>query len=197
MARPKKYDRDQALEKARDIFWKNGYDALGVRAIEECTGLNRFAIQTDFGGKEGLFLEVLEKYAQDSKTQIIDPIGQGSIQDIIDFFKALSTPEENDPRIYGCLIVNTVVENANQTSVAIKEKTDAHYERLLNALTSALKNAKANNEIKQDINENEAALFLLNTAMGMQVYVRMKSDIAEGQHQTNMVINILESWRVS
>lgn len=197
MARPKKYDRDQALEKAKDIFWKKGYDALGVRAIEECTGLNRFAIQTDFGGKEGLFLEALEKYAQDSSTLIIDPIKNGSIQEIIDFFEALSTPEENDQRVYGCLMVNTVVENAGETSAAIKEKTDAHYDRLLEALTSALKNAKSKKEIKQDINENEAALFLLNIAMGMQVYVRMKSDITQGRQQANMVINILKSWKIS
>lgn len=197
MARPKKYDRDQALEKAKDIFWQKGYDSIGVRAIEECTGLNRFAIQTDFGGKEGLFLEALEKYAQESDTLIISPIRNGSIQEIIDFFKALSTPEENDQRVYGCLMVNTVVENAHDTSAAIKEKTDAHYDRLLEALNSAIKNAKINNEIKQEINENEAALFLLNIAMGIQVYVRMKSDITQGQQQANMVINILESWKVS
>lgn len=195
MARPKKYERHEALENARDAFWKYGYDALGVRAIEQHTKLNRFAIQTEFGGKEGLFLEILDKYAEDAIDQIMAPLQDGSLNAIRDFFSQSITPEKNDPRTFGCLMVNTVIENASQHRDALKSRTDAHYERMLDAFRSALTNARNDGEVADNFDIEEAACFLLTLAMGMQVYIRMHGSLSAANQQTKMALKTIESWR--
>jgi len=195
MPRAKNYIRSEALEKARDAFWEHGFDALGVRAIEDLTGLNRFAIQTDFGGKEGLFLEALDLYAEESLQSIIAPLQAGSLSAIEQFFMDLTTCKENDRRIFGCLMVNTVVENAGLNHEEFKARTDAHYERLLDGFRSALNNARAKGEVPEDFDVEEAASFLLGVGMGIQVFIRMKGDVSAGKQQADMVLKILGSWR--
>ena len=196
MPRAKTYDRATALEKARDAFWQYGYDALGVRAIEELTGLNRFAIQTEFGGKEGLFLEALEIYAQAAIEQIITPISAGGLPEIKQFFSNAIGFQKNDPRIFGCLMVNTVVENAAHNHIELKRRTDAHYARMLNAFYSALGNARDRGEISADFNIAEAASFLLGLAMGIQVYIRMTGTLSTARQQTNMALKTIDSWQI-
>ncbi len=194
MPRTKNYIRSEALEKACNAFWKYGYDALGVRAIEEQTGLNRFAIQTDFGGKEGLFLEVLEKYADVSIDCFIDPIRQGDVSAIKQFFVDMTTPQENDPRLFGCLMVNTVVENAAPQRTELKRRTDAHYARMHGAFKSALLNTREKGQLTAGFDIDEAATFLLALAMGIQVYIRMNGSFSQARQQTNMALKIIDSW---
>ena len=74
MARAKSYDREVAVEAAMLAFWRKGYGALGVREIESETSINRFALQTDFGGKQGLFLEALQKYLAISDETALKPL---------------------------------------------------------------------------------------------------------------------------
>ena len=62
MGRKRKVDRDTARQSALSAFWVNGYSGLGVRQLEELTGINRFAVQTEFGGKDGLFLDIASLY---------------------------------------------------------------------------------------------------------------------------------------
>jgi len=195
MPRAKTYDRVTALEKARDAFWQYGYDALGVRAIEELTGLNRFAIQTEFGGKEGLFLEALEGYGDMMIEQIITPISAGGLAAIKQFFMDATIFQENDPRLFGCLMVNTVVENAARNNTELKKRTDAHYARMLAAFKSALNNARKRGEISAGFDIAEAAAFLLGVAMGIQVYIRMTGSLSTARQQVSMVVKTIDSWQ--
>ncbi len=195
MPRPKNYDRSTALEKARDAFWQYGYDALGVRAIEQLTGLNRFAIQTDFGGKQGLFLEALEHYAQTAIKHIIEPIRAGGLSAIKHFFTEIATLQKQDPRVFGCLMVNTVIENAAHNHIEFKKRTDAHYARMLDAFISALRNARDVGDIAEDFNIEEAASFLLSLAMGMQVHIRMTGSVTSVRHPAGMAVKTINSWQ--
>ncbi len=195
MPRAKNYVRSSAVEKARDAFWQFGYDALGVRAIEELTGLNRFAIQTEFGGKEGLFLEALELYAQTAIEHIIEPISAGGLPAIKQFFNQTATLQKDDPRVFGCLMVNTVIENAAHNHPELKKHTDAHYARMLGAFSAALNNAKDAGDIGEDFNIEEAASFLLSLAMGIQVYIRMTGSVCAARHQAGMALKTIDSWQ--
>lgn len=195
MPRAKTYDRATALEKARDAFWQYGYDALGVRAIEDLTGLNRFAIQTEFGGKEGLFLEALEDYADMMIEQIITPMSAGGLAAIKDFFMEATIFQQNDPRLFGCLMVNTVIENAARNNTELKKRTDAHYARMLAALEAALNTARKSGDIAEDFDIAEAAAFLLGVAMGIQVCIRMTGALSTARQQVNMVVKTIDSWQ--
>ncbi|RCS22778.1 TetR/AcrR family transcriptional regulator [Phyllobacterium salinisoli] len=62
MARPREFDRDQALLKARDAFWERGYEGTSIADLVGTLGLAPARIYAAFGSKEGLFREAVALY---------------------------------------------------------------------------------------------------------------------------------------
>jgi TetR/AcrR family transcriptional repressor of nem operon len=62
MGRPKSYDRITVLERAMRVFWTKGWEGTHLSDLVEATGINRFSLYNEFGGKEGLYRAALEHY---------------------------------------------------------------------------------------------------------------------------------------
>jgi AcrR family transcriptional regulator len=59
MTRPSEITRERILKAAERLFAEHGYDATSVRTIVAKARVNQAAINYHFGGKEGLYREVL------------------------------------------------------------------------------------------------------------------------------------------
>ncbi|KGA44235.1 Bacterial regulatory proteins, tetR family [Yersinia frederiksenii] len=60
--RPKKFDRDNVLEKAMNLFWRFGYEPTSMSELIAGTGVKPSSLYAEFGSKEGLFCAAVEKY---------------------------------------------------------------------------------------------------------------------------------------
>lgn len=60
--RPRLFDREEALERALNVFWKQGYAATSMSDLTEAMGINSPSIYAAFGSKEALFREAMEYY---------------------------------------------------------------------------------------------------------------------------------------
>ena len=60
MARKKAYIEEQVIEKAMNLFWRNGYESTSVRMLENEMGINQFSIYASFGSKQGVFKESIK-----------------------------------------------------------------------------------------------------------------------------------------
>lgn len=194
MARKKSYDRDQAVGDAMRTFWTRGYSNLGVREIERETALNRFALQTEFGGKQGLFLEALECYLALSRDGALKPLGNGGLQGIRDFFTGLVAPGDDAARDKGCLMVNTVIENADLSLAPVRQMTDAHYDGMRQSFQTALERAVTDGELPAGFDSEAGAAFLLTFAMGIEVYIRMNDDVSAARAQVDFLLTELDRW---
>jgi len=58
----KQFDPRTALERARDLFWRRGYDGTGVTELEAVLGVGRKSLYDTFGNKRALYLAALEQY---------------------------------------------------------------------------------------------------------------------------------------
>ena len=54
--RPRAYDPDVALRRARDTFWRAGYAATSLDDLAAGMGMNRPSIYAAFGDKRALYL---------------------------------------------------------------------------------------------------------------------------------------------
>ena len=61
--RPRSFDLDQALDQAMQVFWQKGYEGASLPDLTEAMGINRPSLYAAFGNKEGLFRQVLDRYA--------------------------------------------------------------------------------------------------------------------------------------
>src|SRR6202171_4011792 len=62
MGRPKRFSREEVLEKAMPVFWKHGFADTSLQELEQATGVNKSGLYTEFRDKEDLFVACLQHY---------------------------------------------------------------------------------------------------------------------------------------
>jgi AcrR family transcriptional regulator len=197
MPRPKSYDRQEAIEKACMAFWQHGFQALGVRELEQQTGINQFAIRSEYGGKEGLFLEALDYYSEAAITQEMAPMKAGGIPGIIAFFEGLVTPGSMTSSQYGCLMVNTGVENARIKSRALADSTATYWQALKDHFMQALGNEQKVRKNKAIFEIEDLAAALVSAVMGIHVQNRQQQDETAGRALVNLICDMLKNLKAS
>jgi AcrR family transcriptional regulator len=60
--RPRAFDRDEALGKAMQVFWAQGYEGASMGELTEAMGINKPSLYAAFGCKEALFREAVQHY---------------------------------------------------------------------------------------------------------------------------------------
>ena len=62
MARPRKYDEEDTLERILDLFWATGFDGTSLSDIVAATGLQKGSLYGTFGDKQTMYLRALAAY---------------------------------------------------------------------------------------------------------------------------------------
>ena len=113
--RPRAYDPDIALRKARDAFWETGFAATSLDDLSEATGMNRPSLYAAFGDKHALYANVLDIYRGGglaAMREALDPARPLREGLRLVYAKALSMyfPGGRQPR--GCFMIGTAVTEA-------------------------------------------------------------------------------------
>jgi len=58
------FDKEQALETAMKVFWRNGYAGTSMSDLTEALGVNKPSLYAAFGNKEQLFYQALQYYGE-------------------------------------------------------------------------------------------------------------------------------------
>jgi TetR/AcrR family transcriptional repressor of nem operon len=107
MARPRTYVREEVVRRATDLFARKGYEGAHLEELVRVTGLNRFSLYKEFGGKEGLFQAALDAYLERMEllggTLLREPLGVANLRAFYAELLAQDFP-------HGCLAVNTIRE---------------------------------------------------------------------------------------
>ena len=70
MARPRGFNKFEALEKAMQVFWSQGYEATSVSDLMQAMGLSKSSLYETFGSKHDLFLASLDHYKDNITVQV-------------------------------------------------------------------------------------------------------------------------------
>lgn len=63
--RQRKFDIEDALNKAMEVFWQKGYSGTSLSDLTEAMGINKPSLYAAFGNKESLFVDALNQYVND------------------------------------------------------------------------------------------------------------------------------------
>ena len=166
MARPKTYERGEVLRKATELFARKGYEGAHLQELVKVTGLNRFSLYKEFGGKEGLFQAALDAYLEKLKALDAylqrDPPGLANLRA---FYAALL--EHEFP--HGCFAVNTIREKHVVPPRVFKriERFSASAEESFRRNLAA---AQEQGELSPDVDVDALAKFLTALDMGLISY---------------------------
>ncbi|MCV6593786.1 MAG: TetR/AcrR family transcriptional regulator [Silicimonas sp.] len=119
MARKAGFDRNEIVTRARDLFWRKGFQGTSLKDLEEVLGLKPGSIYAAFGSKEALFLEALDLYAQSGRDSLLPGIESGSpLTFLAGYVRAMGRTGEGNPPARACMLVKTVLEHPDTTSPA-------------------------------------------------------------------------------
>lgn len=140
MARQKAYNEKEVIEKATELFWRNGYKTTSMRELEQVMGINKFSIYASFGSKQGVFLESL-KYYQSKIQDIVDKLkasdkGSAAIKEF--FYDFLEFSKENSTQ-KGCLLTSTAGELGSSGEAKIVSEITNFAKNLRNVFIEKLK----------------------------------------------------------
>src|ERR1700731_4477174 len=60
--RPRAFDRDAALHRAMELFWRRGYETTSISDLTAAMEITAPSLYAAFGDKERLYLEAVERY---------------------------------------------------------------------------------------------------------------------------------------
>lgn len=115
--RPRAYDPEVALRRARDAFWRAGYAATSLDDLAAGMGMKRPSIYAAFGDKRALYVRALTEYADASRAWLGRALNTpGSLRDALravyrdarDYYLA----GDDEPR--GCFLLGTAVTEARR-----------------------------------------------------------------------------------
>ena len=162
----------EAIEAAKELFWRQGYEDTSVEALVQATGYNRYAIYNSFGGKLELFLAALEEYYHERKNLFFSALSDPQ-RGPLDAIREVSTfcIKEMTERGAGCLMCNVALE-VGQYEPVIAERVSTYLSEIEEAKGAALEIAQSRGELNPAITPKEGAALLISNMLGCGVMVR-------------------------
>lgn len=168
MARIREFDIDQAVDRAMDLFWRQGYAETSLQDLLKELSIGSGSFYAAFGSKEQLYIQALDRYvsvqgrsletALDGAPEILPAIRR--------VLASLIEADLTDPT-RGCLVVNTATQCGDQPLAA--DRVNTAIRQVESLLTGALERAQVRGEIPPEKNPKELARFLTTLIQGIRV----------------------------
>lgn len=175
----KHFDPDQAVRTARDLFWKQGYDGTGIRALEAELGIGRKSLYDTFGSKRGLYLRALASYTDTVIQRICDGLerpGGDALQNLERVLHKLQQ-HHGSPESLGCLL-GVAMAQVDRADTELVELLREYLKRLERALERTLRRALEAGAIRAEVDPRDAARNLVALTQGMALMGRVAGSAA-------------------
>ena len=176
MAGVKQYDRTELLDRAIELFRRQGFTATSTADLVDELGVNRKSMYAEFGSKQGLFEAALERYDDHHLSAVLAPLEapDAGADAIRAAFAGYAAASEGWARGRGCLLCNTAVERAALDPGA-RRHVDAYLERLTRSFRHALGNARRNADLDPEVDLDELASFFTMALIGVAAIIRAEA----------------------
>ena len=192
MARPKAFDRAQALQAAMQVFWVKGYEATSLEDLLAAMKIGRQSLYDTFGDKRALFMEALVQYRE-----LLEGYLRGCLADAPTvkaafrrlFMQVVDEPEAHQRR--GCLLINSAVELAPhdpetaQFVVAYQRATERLFRR-------SLELAQERGELAADRDARALARYLVSAIQGLRVMAKADPNRAALRDVVGVALGVLD-----
>lgn len=173
--RPRTFDPDTALDRALEVFWRDGFQGASLSELTRAMGISKPSLYAAYGDKEALYLRALERYgavAQERAAAVLD--AQPDARQAIDAYLRESARSLVDPALPGgCFIVNGT---ADCGTAATPKGVDCALSRAMQATQARLRirlvRAQEDGHFPRDRSADEMAAFYCTVLVGMAVLAK-------------------------
>jgi AcrR family transcriptional regulator len=169
MGRPREFDVEKALDRALQVFWRNGYEGASVADLTQAMGINPPSLYAAFGNKEGLFRKALDRYVE-QRTRFWDealeaPTARGMVEHLVRGSADFLSDKSNPP---GCLFVRSAM-SCSEAEETIRRELSQRRIAAESVLRERLERARGAGELPDDLDPGDYARFIVTVLEGMSV----------------------------
>lgn len=193
--RPRCFDRDTALLRALDIFWKRGYEPASISELCKAMGINAPSLYSTFGNKAKLFLEAVNFYektyweAPSQKLMAHPDVYQGLDEFFRESARILLSPDSP----CGCMVVLAAInisDDAEDVISVIRELRFATKDMFADRLRQGI----ADGQLPQDIDVTALAGALNTMLEGLSIQARDGLSQNELERIASHAVRMLPDW---
>lgn len=195
MSRPRAFDEEAVLERALELFWRDGYAATSLQALLAHMGISRQSLYNTFGDKRRLFLAALDRYADQRAREMLAGLEhpEASLADVLGFFERLgqNAAEQNACKAApeACLIGKSCME-LGAADAEVAARIHYFFDRTVNAFRNALDNAVSKGEI-EPLDTAATARHLTATLNGLGILHRAGVAVQELGDVVRVALSVL------
>lgn len=173
MARPREFDRDEALAKARDAFWTRGYEGTSMADLVSELGIASARIYAAFGSKETLFREAIGLYEAEEGGFVDRALAEESTahQAITRILREAVETYTRPGKPWGCMVVTAATNCAAENS-RLQDWLAERRRRQTAAIAGRLEQALHDGEFSEDTDVERLADYLTAVMHGLSVQAR-------------------------
>jgi AcrR family transcriptional regulator len=171
--RPREFDRGEALAKARDAFWRRGYEGISMSDLVSLLGLASSRIYAAFGSKEDLFREAVSLYRDSEGGAPVRALtAAATLRDGIEAMLRTAVITYTQPgRPRGCMVVTAAANCSSENDAIMKWLAECRRERN-RAIRDRLDAAAAGGELIARANTQALADHFGAVMSGLSVQAR-------------------------
>lgn len=193
MPRVKLFDESEVLNKAINLFWKQGYAATSVQDLVKHLGINRASLYDTFGDKYELFKKALDFYIKENHEGLIRFFdSRPNVKEgILELFNVAINVAVSDKDCKGCFVVNTTTELIpnDKELLVVLESSKKDFQNLL---YEYLKKGKEAGQLKETIDLKSLASLFYTIYSGIRVVAKVSPNGKELTDSINVVISLLD-----
>lgn len=174
MMRQTKFNRDQVIEKAKNLYWEKGYHATSMRNLQEVIDMRPGSIYAAFGSKDNLFKESLSLYAKQNMTLLTDCLAdEATILLGLKRFTVHIIIKNKECAPSGmCMVVKSIAELTESDSPDLLKEATTILSQIEMTFSQLFQQAKDNGELLTNKTSNELARFFQVQIIGLRTYAR-------------------------
>ncbi|MBT6537072.1 MAG: TetR/AcrR family transcriptional regulator [Rhodospirillaceae bacterium] len=172
--RPRAFDRDEALDRAVEVFWAKGYGPTSVEDLTSEMGVSPPSLYAAFGNKHDLFMQALDRYAETigilpgkAFSEATDL--RGAIQALFQTTIKCATTAKR-PR--GCLLVSVASEMATRDN-EVRNKLSKGYASRVAAISERVNAEQVAGRLARHPSAEKLAKMIVSVTHGLVARARM------------------------
>jgi AcrR family transcriptional regulator len=167
--RPREFDVEKALDRALEVFWRQGYEGASLPDLTRAMGINRPSLYAAFGNKEELFRKALDRYAQGPAGYIGEALQEAKAKRVFERLLEQSAELLTDPRNpRGCLLVQGALA-CGESNEAIRQELASRRAVGETAIRQRFARAQREGDLPADTDAADLARYVMTVMQGMSV----------------------------
>ena len=173
--RPRNFDSDVVLDKALEVFWRNGFHNASMAELTTAMEMSKPSLYAAFGDKEALYVTALERYMTRkiaAQAALLD--AEADAQRAMEkFLRAMARMFSDPASPGGCFIVNGIADHgATATPQLVEQALRKALQANEARLCQHIEQAQRDGQLDAALRAKDLAAFFISLVAGLAVLAK-------------------------